>query len=182
MPRLDFIRFRWLAFITTVGLLVAADQITKSWIRVYPVGTVIFRQGFFRIVHIENPGAGFGLFQSHSSLLLAVDFAAIGLILFYLAFLFGRFGFPATRTSWMAFTLVVSGTTGNLIDRLNPAVGGITDFVYIGPWPAFNVADSSITIGVLLLAYSLLFTKEKPRQAQGGSADLNSHPEDSINR
>ncbi|OGO40337.1 MAG: signal peptidase II [Chloroflexi bacterium RBG_16_57_8] len=161
MPRLDFPRVRWLVFFLTAFVLVAADQITKNWIRGYDLGEVIFRRGFFRIQHIENAGAGFGLFQGYSSALLVVDFVALGLILLYLIFLFGRFGFPATRTSWVALGLIFSGTTGNLIDRLNPAVGGITDFIYIGPWPAFNVADSSITIGVVLLAYSLLFTKQK---------------------
>lgn len=174
MPRPDFLRYRWLAFIATVIILVTSDQITKGWIREYPVGSVIFRQGFFRIVHIENPGAGFGLFQGHSPILLVVDIVAIVLILLYLAFLFGRFGFPATRNSWMAFSLVLSGTTGNLIDRLNPAVGGITDFIYIGPWPAFNVADSSISVGVILLAYSLLFTKQKP--GHGGENDPSGAP------
>jgi signal peptidase II len=179
MPRLDFLRFRWPAFLVIVSVVVAADQITKSWIREYPVGSVIFQEGFLRIVHIENPGAGFGLFQGYSSVLLVIDFVAIGLIILYLVFLFGRFGFPATRTSWVALSLILSGTTGNLIDRLNPAVGGITDFVYIGPWPAFNVADSSITIGVILLAYSLLFVKEKSRGA--GSHDGESKARNSGN-
>jgi signal peptidase II len=171
MPRPDFLRLRWFAFFIISAVIIAADQFTKSLIRNYELGSTIFERGIFRIVYFENPGASFGLFQGHSSLLLVVDFVAIAAIVAYLVFFFGRFGFPATIASWIALTMILSGTVGNLIDRLNPNVNGITDFVYIGPWPAFNVADSSITIGVILLAASLLFTKERPAPEKQANED-----------
>jgi signal peptidase II len=145
-----------------VPLVVVADQITKSWIRAYPVGSTIFQKGFFRIVHIENPGAAFGLFQSHSTTLMVIDFLALAIILGYFLFLYGRFALFHSAFGWVALSLIFAGTSGNLIDRLNPSVSGITDFVYIGPWPAFNVADSSISVGVVLLALTVLFSQERP--------------------
>jgi len=162
MPRADSRRLRWLLFGIIVPLVVAADQITKSWIRNYPVGSTIFQRGFFRIVHIENPGAAFGLFQSHSSTLMVIDFLALAIILGYFLFLHRRFSLFHSAFGWVALSLIFAGTCGNLIDRLNPSVSGITDFVYVGPWPAFNVADSSISVGVVLLALTVLFSQERP--------------------
>ena len=162
MPRLDSRRLRWLVFFITVPLVVIADQITKTKIRAYPVGEVIFQEGFFRIVHIENSGAAFGLFQSHSTVLMVIDFLALAIILSYFVILYRRFPLFRSVFGWLALSLIFSGTSGNLIDRLNPNIGGVTDFLYIGPWPAFNVADSSITVGVILLALTVLFTREKP--------------------
>ena len=52
--------------------------------------------------------------------------------------------------------LILGGTVGNLIDRLNPGINGVTDFISIGIWPTFNIADSAVTIGAILFAYSLL--------------------------
>jgi signal peptidase II len=161
MLKADLRPLRWIFFLITVSLLVTADQLSKAWIRTYPEGSVIFQRGFFRIVHIENSGAAFGMFQGFSSVLLVIDFIALTGILVYLLFFRQRFPFPLIKTSWLALTLIFSGTLGNLIDRLNPAVNGITDFIYVGPWPAFNVADSCISVGVVLLAFSLLFFKQK---------------------
>lgn len=161
MPKADLRPLRWLFFFFASLSLVIADQITKTWIRTYPEGSVIFQRGFFRIVHFENSGAAFGMLQGFSSLLLVIDFIALIGIPVYLLFFRYRYPFPGFKTSWVAFTLIFTGTLGNLIDRLNPSIDGITDFIYIGPWPAFNIADSCITIGVLLLVYSLLFIKEK---------------------
>jgi signal peptidase II len=52
---------------------------------------------------------------------------------------------------------VFAGASGNLIDRLNPHLGGITDFLYISVWPAFNVADSAVTVGTVLMALAIVF-------------------------
>ncbi len=165
MPRADSPRLRWLIFGIIVPLVVVADQITKAWIRGYPIGSTIFQRGFFRIVHIENPGAAFGLFQSHSTTLMVIDFVAVAIILAYFVFIHRRFSLFRSAFGWVALSLIFAGTTGNLIDRLNPSVSGITDFVYVGPWPAFNVADSSISVGVVLLALTILFAPDRPGKA-----------------
>ena len=162
MPRPDSRRLRWLILLAAAPLIVIADQVTKGWIREYPVGSVIFQEGFFRIVHIENSGAAFGLFQGHSIILIVIRFAALALILAYFALIHNKYRLFRSTFGWLALSLIFAGTSGNLIDGLNPNVSGITDFVYIGPWPAFNVADSSISVGVVLLALTVLFNREKP--------------------
>ena len=161
MPKADYQRAKWLIFFLIVPLIVAADQLTKSWIRSYPEGSTIYEAGLLRIVNIENTGAAFGLFQAHSTLLMFIDFLAIALILAYFLILSRRFRFFTSPVGWIGLSLIFAGTSGNLIDRLNPGIRGITDFLYIGIWPAFNVADSAITVGVILLVYSLLFVKVK---------------------
>lgn len=163
MPKADYQRFKWLIFLAVVPVVIAADQITKALIRAYPVGSVIFSEGILRIVRIENSGAAFGLFQNHSSILLVVDLLAMVVTLTYLLFFTGRFPLFRSVAGWFAIALIFAGASGNVIDRLNPNVSGITDFVYVWKWPAFNVADSAIVVGTILLVISVLFAMEGPR-------------------
>lgn len=139
----------------TVSLIVAADQLTKAWVTSFDVGEVIFKLGFFRLVHVQNTGAAFGIFQGQSFILTIV--AAIGIIvlLFLVFFLRHSYPFLAGMTNIVAFSLMLGGTTGNLIDRLRQE-GRVTDFLDVGFWPAFNVADSAIVVGVIIVAYSLV--------------------------
>ena len=112
-------------------------------------------------MRLQNTGAAFGLFRGAGIALMIVDFAAIVAALdLHLRVLtaLSRCGCPAGS----GMSLIVAGTSGNLIDRLNTSVEGITDFISIGIWPAFNVADSSITVGVLLLAFTLIFLTPRP--------------------
>jgi signal peptidase II len=146
--------------------LAAADQITKAWIRTYPEGSTIYQVGILRIVHIENSGAAFGIFQGYSTILMCVDFLALALILAYIITLYKRYPFFRGWPGWLGLSLIFTGTTGNLIDRLNPNIGGITDFLYISIWPAFNVADSCISVGVILLAFALIFMPIKTTTQQ----------------
>jgi len=148
-------RWRNVVFFLTALLVVAADQLSKTWIRRYlPEGHSLPETGFFQLTHIQNTGAAFGLFQDQSLSLTIV--ALIGIIVIsLLVFLFSRhFPFLSKGPGRLALGLVLGGTIGNLIDRLS--LGYVTDFVDIGIWPAFNIADSAITVGVFLFAYSLL--------------------------
>lgn len=167
MSKTDPRRHRWPIFLAVVPLLAAADQITKAWIRTYPEGSTIFQSGILRIVHIENSGAAFGIFQGYSMILMCIDFLALALILAYIITLYKRYPLFRGWWGWLGISLIFAGTTGNLIDRLNPNIGGITDFLYISIWPAFNVADSCISIGVILLAFALLFMPIKSEPQQG---------------
>lgn len=145
------------AFLLTALLIVAADQLSKTWIGSNLVrGESLPATGFFRLTHVHNSGAAFGLFPGQSFALIIVALVSIiGLLLF--VFLFSRrFPFFEDRLVRLAFGLILGGTVGNLIDRLR--LGYVTDFVDIGIWPAFNVADSAVVIGVILVAYSLLFS------------------------
>lgn len=148
-------KWRSVVFLLIGLLIVVADQLSKAWIRTNLVeGQSLFELGFFRITHVHNTGAAFGLFPGQSFILTIIAIVAITIILVY-AFISSRY-FPwlDSRLGRLALGLVFGGTVGNLIDRLR--LGYVTDFIDFGYWPAFNIADSSVTIGVIIFAYSLL--------------------------
>jgi signal peptidase II len=148
--------WQWNTLFFLIALLVvAADQLSKIWIRSsLPVGQSIFEAGFFRITHVHNTGAAFGLFQGQSFLLTIVALLGITGLLVYALVIYRRFPLSGNMLGRPVLGLVLGGAVGNLIDRLR--FGYVTDFIDVGLWPAFNIADSAITIGVILLAYSLL--------------------------
>ena len=160
MQKADSPQGKWrnLVFFLTALLVVAADQLSKTWIRSnLAPGELLFGLGFFRIIHVYNTGAAFGLFQGQSFALTIVGLLGVVAILAYALFYHRRFPSLDSRLVKPALGLVLGGTLGNLVDRLNPNLGGVTDFISVGIWPTFNVADSAITVGVILFAYSLLF-------------------------
>jgi len=122
--------------------------------------------GFFRLTHLENPGAAFSLFADSPSalktgLLIAVSVTALAVVGFLLWL--RRNDFNLTT---VALALIMGGALGNLWDRLSD--GKVTDFLdfYIGPhhWPPFNLADSAIVVGALLLMLRMLH-KDKHTEA-----------------
>jgi len=136
-------------------LVVAADQLSKLWIRSnLLVGQSLFEIGFFRITHIQNTGAAFGLFRGHSLMLTVVALFGVVILLLYAFFFYRHYPLLNNRLGWVALGLVLGGTIGNLIDRLR--LGYVTDFIDFTVWPAFNIADSAVTVGVIIIAYSLL--------------------------
>jgi signal peptidase II len=103
----------------------------------------------FRITHVSNTGAAFGLFPS-GSLLFTVVAATVALFILYY-----NFRLPAGHHLLrVALGLQLGGALGNLIDRLR--IGHVTDFLDFGPWPVFNFADAAIVAGVVLLGLMLL--------------------------
>ncbi len=160
MQKADSPQGKWqnLVFFLTALLVVAADQLSKIWIRSnLAVEESLFELGFFRIIRLPpNTGAAFGLFQGYSFALTIVALIGIAVILIYTLLLYRRFPFLGDSLGKPALGLVLGGTVGNLVDRLNPNLGGVTDFISIGIWPTFNIADSTITVGVILFAYCLL--------------------------
>lgn len=137
------------------GAVFAADRITKAIIesRVEIWETIPVIPGFFNIVHTRNPGAAFSLLATadagwRSALLVGLSLAAIAL----LAMLLWRAPQPGGVPRW-ALALMLGGALGNLYDRL--VAGEVTDFLefYAGRfrWPAFNVADSAISVGAALI-------------------------------
>ncbi len=136
-------------------LVAAADQLSKNWIRSnLLVGQSYFETGFFRITHVNNTGAAFGLFQGQSFILTIVGMAGIAIFLVYTLVIYRGAPFLDSMLNRAALGLVFGGTLGNLIDRLR--FGQVTDFIDFSFWPAFNIADSAITVGVILFASSLL--------------------------
>jgi len=148
--------------------VIALDQMTKHWIATrFPLHeTQPLISGFFNLVHVRNRGMAFGIMNRPGAdwgfiLLLAATLGAVALLLFW----FYRLN-PEEKRMPYPLSLVLGGAIGNLLDRIR--IGEVIDFLdfYLGPyhWPAFNVADSAITVGTIWLAASLLFhpgSKEK---------------------
>jgi len=142
-------------FFLTALLIVAADQLSKIWIRAnLAIEQSLFEVGFFRLTHVHNTGAAFGLFRGQSFPLTIVALVGIAVILLYALLVYRHSPYLGNMPSRVALGLVLGGTVGNLIDRLR--FGYVTDFIDFGFWPAFNIADSAITVGVIIFAYSLL--------------------------
>ena len=142
-------------FSTTAVLLVTADQLSKFQIRSnLATGESLFEVGFFRLTRVHNSGAAFGLFQGQSFLLTIIASVGIIALLLYALFFHHRFPFLGNRLGKLALGLVLGGTVGNLIDRIY--LGYVTDFIDFNFWPAFNIADSAIVVGTIILAYSLI--------------------------
>jgi len=149
-------RWRHAIFFLTAALVVAADQLSKLWIRSnLLVGQSLFEVGFFRFTHIHNTGAAFGIFRGYSSVLMIVAFIGVAVLLVYTLFIHSRFSLLDGRLSRLALGLILGGTIGNLIDRLR--LGYVTDFIDVGAWPTFNLADSSVVVGVIIFAGTLLY-------------------------
>lgn len=149
-------------YITLIIALVAMDQITKIYIKnnfeLYETKTVI--PGFFNITFVLNPGAAFGflakLNDSYRQIFfLTVTFIAI-ILLIYLMFKEKKH-----KLRLFSYSIILSGAFGNFIDRIY--LGSVIDFLdfYIKKyhWPAFNIADSCITVGVFLLFIDIFFQK-----------------------
>ncbi len=108
-----------------------------------------------RLVHVRNRGVAFGFLSGGGVPVLVVTFVALVLLV---AYLLRR---PDRSGLWLATGLLVGGALGNLIDRL--AHGAVTDFIKFPLWPAFNVADMAITVGVLALLWVLEGPRGRPR-------------------
>jgi signal peptidase II len=123
--------------------------------------------GFFRLTHVQNRGAAFGIFDESPSewkVWMLIIFSVAALVI--VTVLLWKNSFALTATG-VALSLVLGGAAGNLWDRL--VAGRVTDFLlfYIGEhiWPAFNVADSAIVCGALLLVAEILFAKNAEQTA-----------------
>jgi signal peptidase II len=145
------------------GTVVLLDQFTKGLIlRYLPFNkTIPVVKGFFNITHVLNPGGAFGLMANLSPILRSIIFLFISSVAVVLIFYFYKK--TPTHHSWLAaaFALIFGGAIGNLIDRIR--FGMVIDFLdfYVGTlhWPAFNIADSAISIGMGIFLYHLIFKK-----------------------
>ena len=138
---------------TVIGAFVL-DQVSKRAITsLMSLGESWPAEGFLRITYGTNSGTAFGLFPNQTTLLIVVSLVAIG-FLFY----FYRTHAMPSLVLRFAIGLQLGGAFGNLIDRvLN---GEVVDFIDVGPWPIFNLADSSIVVGIFILMATFLLTKE----------------------
>jgi len=157
MRKVDSLRGKWqnVVFFLTALLTVAADQLSKIWVRSnLAIGESLPETGLFRLTHVYNTGAAFGLFQDQSFPLTIVAVIGIVVLLLFTLLFYRRFPLLDNSLGKPALGLLLGGTIGNLIDRLR--FEGVTDFIDVGIWPAFNIADSAIVVGTIIFAYSLL--------------------------
>lgn len=149
------------------ALVVFADRLTKIAIQhnVSPVDMIPLIPGWLRIIHTENPGAAFGMFADGNPWLrsgILIGVSGVVLLFVGVALWSSRSTFTGTLTR-VALALILGGAVGNLYDRV--VYGVVTDFieVYHGAWsfPAFNVADSAITVGACLLMLDLARPRHK---------------------
>ncbi len=147
------------------GVIILIDQLTKWLVRTYiPFQSMWMPEGlswlapFVRIVNWSNSGAAFGTFQEGNTVFSILAILVIAAILYY---------YPRVeRSDWtlrLAMGLQLGGAAGNLVDRL--ILHRVTDFIAVGAFPVFNVADASISIGVavLILGVWLKERQEKRR-------------------
>ncbi|HST01130.1 MAG TPA: signal peptidase II [Usitatibacter sp.] len=159
---------RWTLWLVLSAAVVAADLATKAWVsHVFTPGDVLEVTPFFNLVLTHNTGAAFSFLAGaggwqrwfFTAIAIAISAAIVMLL-------------PRQRDAWMsaALALVLGGALGNLYDRLT--LGRVVDFVQLHAggyyWPAFNVADSAITVGVVLLVWDSLRGRRVQR-TQGGS-------------
>ena len=160
---MNIMKNKFLMLFTIAGLVVILDQASKwlisSSLSYYEEVKVI--PGFFNLIYIHNPGGAFGLFAKNqgnlqSMMFIIIAVAAMGLVLYL---------YKNTPSEYpvlsVGFALIFGGALGNIIDRIR--LGEVIDFIdlYINHihWPAFNIADSAISIGMVIFGFYILFRK-----------------------
>ena len=152
--RTPWYRDRILILVAVVVFI--ADQLTK-WVvtenlRLYESWP---REGLVRITYGTNSGTAFGLFPDQTLILIVTSLLAIGFIYYF----YRSHALPSPVLR-LAIGLQLGGAFGNLVDRVR--LGSVVDFIDVGWWPIFNIADSSIVTGIGLLALVIFFTPREP--------------------
>ena len=161
------------------GLIIALDQWTKALVRTLPVGGIWLPAGlewlapYARIVNWYNTGAAFGSFQGYGWLFTVLAFIVAGLIIYY---------YPQvdSRDWWLklAMGMQLGGALGNVVDRLTRGdlraftPGPVTDFISVGSFAVFNVADASISVGVAVLLLGAFFKERSERKQASTESHL----------
>jgi signal peptidase II len=157
------------------GVIISMDQYTKYLVRTLLQPGEVWTPGpwlepYARIVHWYNSGAAFGMFQGMGDVFMVLAVIVALVIIYY---------FPQVpRSDWplrVAMGLQMGGAVGNLIDRIR--VGSVTDFISIGNFAVFNIADASISTGVLVLVIGL-WLKDDQEKAQPVIVETSPEPDD----
>jgi signal peptidase II len=142
----------WLRAAAVTAVVIALDQATKALVRAnVAMGDSDGVLPGVKIVHVQNEGVAFNQLGGGGAVVSIVVGAAL---LALLAYFVTHLHKPLV---WLPTGMLLGGALGNIIDRIHQ--GAVTDFIKLPAWPAFNVADTSITLGVLVLLYVL----ERPR-------------------
>ena len=161
-PRLPI--YRDFILIQLAVLVFFLDQFSKYLVREFLLLYQSFpAEGFFRITHTFNTGSIFGIFQGQNTAFILVSFVGVAVLLL----LYHSQRFP-TGLLRLSLGLQLGGAFGNLLDRVR--LGHVTDWVDVGPWPVFNVADACIVTGLVLLAWMFIMS-ERSRPTQPDAYD-----------
>jgi len=166
--------FEYAFLLSVAGVIVALDQWTKWLVRT----RLDFNEAwapwdwllpYARIVHIQNTGAAFGSFQAFGDVFMVLAIiVSVGILIF----------FPrVAQNDWLlrlVMSLELGGACGNLVDRFTQRY--VTDFVSLGNFAVFNVADASISVGVTILIVGMLIREWKQNQKSGSNADTTTPP------
>lgn len=156
-------RKRFFIFFLTAIVIVALDQWTK-WlvIQSIPLNTswlpdsMEWLSPYARFTHIQNRGASFGMFQNGNTFFIILTSVIVVAIVYYVT----QMEHPS-NWMWVAAGMYLGGAVGNLVDRLT--LGAVTDFISVGTFYIFNIADASINVSVaLLLILSWIHDRKKP--------------------
>ena len=168
----------YIILLAPTSIIVLLDQWTKQLVRTWvPFGQSWspwpWLEPYARIVHWQNTGAAFGMLQNFGLVFTILAFIVAMAILYY---------YPRVpRNEWamrLAMTLQLSGAVGNLIDRLTQ--GTVTDFISVGNFAVFNVADASISVGTAILVLAVWISERKQKKLAETSQEQTS-PVDEIN-
>jgi signal peptidase II len=176
-----FIKKYWadyLVLFLIAGVIVGFDQWSKMWVRTHvPLGGdwlptwLAWLQPYARIRYWYNAGAAFGFFQNGNTIFKILAIIVAGVILYYL---------PRTaRKDWwlrLALAMQFSGAVGNLVDRLQ--FGHVTDFISVGSFAIFNVADSSISVGVAVLVLGVWISESLEKRRLAAQAPAVAAPDE----
>lgn len=151
---------RWLLLIAAI--IVIVDQLTKFFIRKYMVygetwAPWDWMMPYVRLLYIHNTGAAFGLFKNMNTVFMVLAVIVSGVIIYYYPHI------PSEeKVIRFALSLQLAGAVGNLIDRI--IFGRVTDFISVGNFAIFNVADSSITVGVIILLFAVWWQERNEKK------------------
>lgn len=133
-------------FFTFFIVLLLIDQLSKALVRQLPVGASRKLLPGLWLTHAQNTGASFSILTGNNGLLAWFALIVLGILIYF----YDKF---VTTGERIAYVLLTAGILGNLIDRV--LFGSVTDLFDLGWWPVFNIADSALVVGVLLLLVTL---------------------------
>lgn len=154
---------KYIRLATIAGLVVVLDQVSKSIIvnRLSLYSSVPVIPGLFNLTYIQNPGGAFGFLAQQSSILRSIIFLTGSLLAIGLVFYLYKNTPKTAPLLATGISLILGGAVGNLIDRAR--FGKVVDFLdfYLDDlhWPAFNIADSAVSVGIVIFLFHILFKK-----------------------
>ena len=153
------------------AVIFALDQCSKYWVRTHlalreTITPIPALGRIFRIIHWKNTGIAFGMFQGNGWILTTVGILIVlGIIIFSSRIVTGPLYWR------VAMAMELGGALGNLADRINPELGYVVDFIWVGNFPVFNIADAAIVIGAVILVIGMWNQEKNEKKETIGSAE-----------